>query len=489
MSVTTSPPATTDPLAATASPSAFADPLADEAPFSSSSREDPRAPEPSRDAEPARQGSLTRDRAALLAPNVEGQLGADAIDLVRAQGLIAAIETVKIADHSQQGVVIEQDPPAGTQMLREGVLTLQVAQAPAEPQGADNDAVTAHGEAEWGHAASDGYPDDTEQWFATLGPTLDNPALQTAAARPPRRRRKHRPAPVPGVDANARFEVPPDPLPPPRDPQLENHWDPSLQPTAPHPRPDWQEPVSPQPRASYTLSDRRGSPARQPTARYPLANAREPVSPQHTIGDPLPDGNGDPSPQSETSDPPPQEHWDLSQQPTVRPSLPDWQEPVSPQPTIGDQLPDGHRDPSPEPAAPGYFTSLIAAVLVRLPGGSITPTWRRRALICAAAIVGLLLFTLAAGPHSHHAVLASVARAPTSHAQVMRLPASRRTRKRLATASASLLPAIRPRRAEARRTSHELVVAIAGATDPVPTSAPPSPPSEPTPGPFIYLGK
>jgi hypothetical protein len=503
MSVTTSPPAFADPLSDDGVTPSWP---AHESHGSGSSKRAHQGPI-KRDAPP--QDRTARDRAALLAPAVEGQTGTDAIKIVRAGGLIAAIETVESAEDSQQGVVIEQDPPPGTPMLREGVLTLSVAQALTEPRDTEGDNADGDQTAS-GTSAYAGDENDTDQWFAALGPTFDDPAADTVVSAP-RRRRKHRPAPIPipGVNsqpapphhfstgpnsgdsprANAQIDAPPDPLPPPRDPPLEQPSDPPQNPTARHSLPDWQEPPSPQPTTSYTLSDRHGSPRLQPTARYPLANAREAVAPQPTIGHPPPGGHAIPSPQSAAYDPPPQEHWDLSQQPTVRHSLPDWQEPASPQHTVDDPPPDRQGDPSPEPAAPGYFTSLIAAVLVRLPDGSITPAWRRRALICAAGIVGLLLVTLAAGPHSHHAVLASVARAPTSHARVVRLPASRRTPQRIATAPTSRPPAIPPRRAEARRTSHELVVATAAA-HPIPTeSTPPDQPSEPPPGPFIYLGK
>jgi hypothetical protein len=199
-------------MSATSSPPAFADPLAEDG-----VARPPSLTQASQAAEPgerAHQGRLSRDRAALLAPDVERRIGADAIELVRANGLIAAIETVQNAEDSQQGLVIEQDPPAGTPMLREGVLTLRVAQAPAEPEDTDDDDPAAPGHAE-SSSAGDEDEDDTEQWFTTLGPTLEIPALAPDATLP-RRRRKHRPAPIPA--AQIVFDTPPDPLSAPCDP-------------------------------------------------------------------------------------------------------------------------------------------------------------------------------------------------------------------------------------------------------------------------------
>ena len=412
-------------MSVTTSPPAFTDPLAEEAAVSFCSREHPREPEPSRDAEPAHQGHVSRERAALLAPDVEGLTGTDAIELVRSSGLIAAIETVELTDDSQQGLVLEQDPAPGTQMLRDGVLTLQVAQTPAEPQGAHDDAVAAQSHAESSPAASDEYEDDTEQWFATLGPTLDLPAFQ-ADQRAPRRRRKHRPTPIPGADTSTRFEVPPDPLPPA-----------SSSPTEEHPS----------------------------------------LSPQPDAYDPLPEEHWEPSLSLPADCPPLEDHWD--------PSL---------QPTASHHVPDGYGHPSPELAAPGHLTSLIAAVLVRLPDRSVTPTWRRRALIFAAAAIGLLLFTRAAASHSHHAVSASLAPVPAPPLRpTTTITAVRHHRSTPITPHdrpAARLPAVPPRHVEARRTPHEWIAATASAADPVPTTtASSSSPSEPTPGPFIYLGK
>ena len=387
MSVTTSPPAFAEPLAATSSPSAFTDPLAEDvlAPpsLTQASQAAVRGERPRRD-------PITRDRSALIAPDVEGQTGTDAIELVRSSGLIAAIETVQIAEDAQQGRVIEQDPAPGTQMVREGVLTLRVAQPPAEPQGTNDDDPAAQNHAESGTAAENEGEDDTEQWFAALEPTLDNSALGPDA-RPFRRRRKHRRAPVRLPEMV--FDTPPDPLP----------------------------------AASDSPTEELPNLSRQPAAYDPPAEERPHQSPQ--------------------------------------------------------------------PAGPGLFTSVIAAVLVRLPDPSLSRTWRRRALVLVGAIVGLVLLTRVGASHSHHQAVASLATAPASRPRVLASPASPHPRHRLAARRVpqphnSQRRDVPARRRTPPRLTHEPVVAAATAADPIPTeSGSSSPPPAPAPGPFVYLGK
>jgi hypothetical protein len=303
----------------------------------------------------------TSERAALLAPDVEGCLGAEAIELVRARGLIAAIETVEIVGGAEPGLVIEQDPPAGSRMVREGVLTLQVAQAPAEAQDADDDAAAPSRAS--GIAASDGAEDDTEEWFATLGPTLSGPALGTSAPSP-RRRRKHRRAPIP-VDRMV-FETPPDPLP-------EGHL-----------------------------------------ALQPAGHAR--------------------------------------------------------------------------------FAPAVAALLVRLPALSVSPAWRRRALVVVGAIVGLVVLTRGGGSHPHHQVSASLVQASASPLRAASSPAllrPRAVRRMPHGRRVSRRPAVRARRPSSRAAREPVAAATAASTVPV-TSGPSSAPSAPAagrPGPFVYLGK
>ncbi len=347
-------------MSVTTSPPAFADPLAEESvPSPPSLRQ-------------RHQGVPTSERSALLAPDVEGRLGAEAIELVRARGLIAGIETVEITGSVEPGVVIEQDPPAGSRMVREGVLTLQVAQAPAEAQGTGDD-LALQGLAASGIAASDGGDDDTDEWFATLRPTLGGLVPGTGVGTP-RRRRKHRRAAVP-VDRMV-FDTPPDPLPAPCDPPPEGHL-----------------------------------------ALQPVGYAR--------------------------------------------------------------------------------IASAVAALLVRLPALSVSPPWRRRALVVVGAIVGLVVLTRGGGSHSHHQVPASLIQASASPLRAASSPALPRPRSMRRTPTAGLLPrpstsrrsAVRTRRPRAARIAQP-VVATASDVGPIPTTSASSrrPPAS-APGPFIYLGK
>jgi PASTA domain len=187
-------------MSPTSSPPAFADPLAQE--------DTPLTQRPPR----TRRPSATNERAALIAPDVEGHLGAEAIDLVRSRGLIAAIEPVEITASAQRGLVVEQDPSAGTQMVREGVVTLRVGQSPASlpcTEDAAGDRLASR------IAGGNGSEDDTAEWFAMLRPSPGAPALGPGAVAP-RRRRKHRRAASPAE--GMAFDTPPDPLPAVSDP-------------------------------------------------------------------------------------------------------------------------------------------------------------------------------------------------------------------------------------------------------------------------------
>jgi len=136
-------------------------------------------------------------RSERIAPDVTAIHGADAVAIVRAGGFIAAIESV--ASELAEGTVIEQDPPAGEQLRREGVITLRLAAPSLDP-------VQLATETEAGlaseQAARTVAPDDTEEWFQALAPSgPDAPAGATWG----RRRRKHRPTPP----ARERFFDPP----------------------------------------------------------------------------------------------------------------------------------------------------------------------------------------------------------------------------------------------------------------------------------------
>lgn len=140
-------------------------------------------------------------RSERIAPDVTAIGGAEAVAIVRAGGFIAAIESV--ASELAEGTVIEQDPPAGERLEREGVITLRLATPPL-------DSVQLAAESEAGlareQATRTADPDDTQEWFQALAPCRpEAPAGATSG----KRRRKHRRAMPP---ARERFF---DPLPAP----------------------------------------------------------------------------------------------------------------------------------------------------------------------------------------------------------------------------------------------------------------------------------
>jgi hypothetical protein len=140
------------------------------------------------------------DRAA---PDVTGTQGVEAVRVVRAGGFIAAIEPVR-SGLAQEGTVIEQDPPPGTLLEREAVVTLRLA-APCEASESaeQNDGAPA---SELGERAK--RQDDTEEWFAALAGTGHGNRNEGV---PGRRRRKHR-YPRPAVSELV-FDAPPAPRP------------------------------------------------------------------------------------------------------------------------------------------------------------------------------------------------------------------------------------------------------------------------------------
>lgn len=109
--------------------------------------------------------------------------GAQAVALVRAGGFIAAIESI----HSErpEGTVVEQEPPAGTPIGREAVVTLRLSAAPLVGQEtAIDDASVA------GRAPQLPGPDDTQEWFQTLARGAgDSPPSGASGARRRKRRR------------------------------------------------------------------------------------------------------------------------------------------------------------------------------------------------------------------------------------------------------------------------------------------------------------
>lgn len=112
--------------------------------------------------------------------------GGEAVAIVRAGGFVAAIEPVP--SELPEGTVIEQEPPAGTPLGREAVVTLRLAIAPLDVKRA----VTAiEGDAPSERVPTTADSDDTEEWFAALSLGARDARRGRPSAR---RRRKHRPS-------------------------------------------------------------------------------------------------------------------------------------------------------------------------------------------------------------------------------------------------------------------------------------------------------
>jgi PASTA domain len=138
-----------------------------------------------------------------VAPDVRGELGEEAVRIVRAGGFIAAIEPV-VSDTAREGTVIEQFPPPGVRVERETVLTLRLASAPQASEQARQS--VSKGEHADGSAAVLAERDDTKEWFAGVA-AAGRGGLGGGASG--RRRRKHR-TPKPPVGELA-FDAPPEP--------------------------------------------------------------------------------------------------------------------------------------------------------------------------------------------------------------------------------------------------------------------------------------
>lgn len=140
----------------------------------------------------------TIPRTERIAPDVTALGGAEAVAIVRAGGFIAAIESV--ASELAEGTVIEQEPPAGERLEREGVITLRLATPPLAPVkvALGNEAGLASEQ-----AARTAGSDDTEEWFRALAPIGPDARAGTTSGR---RRRKHR---RPEAPARERFFDPP----------------------------------------------------------------------------------------------------------------------------------------------------------------------------------------------------------------------------------------------------------------------------------------
>jgi hypothetical protein len=149
------------------------------------------------------------------ASDLVGIAGTDAVERVRAAGLLAAIQAV---DGEPSGTVLGQDPPAGTPVAAGAVVTLQVAAERERGEPSIEPAVEALGVGE----AVDG--DDTAEWFAALaaegaggeGEDEFEPEL------PVRRKRKHR-QPSPPLQERE-FPAAPDPLPSTTEEEGREEW-------------------------------------------------------------------------------------------------------------------------------------------------------------------------------------------------------------------------------------------------------------------------
>lgn len=140
----------------------------------------------------------TVPRSARIAPDVTAIGGAEAVAIVRAGWFIAAIESV--ASELAEGTVIEQEPPAGERLQREGVITLRLATPPL-----DSVLLATENEAELAseQAPRTAGPDDTEEWFRALAPSRPDTRAGAATGK---RHRKHRRATPP---ARERFRLRP----------------------------------------------------------------------------------------------------------------------------------------------------------------------------------------------------------------------------------------------------------------------------------------
>lgn len=122
------------------------------------------------DEAPLAVGSASQSQGAAdrqVAPDVVGLHGGEAVELLRAQGLVAAVEAV---EGEPPGAVVGQEPAAGELVAAGGVVVLQVA---AERQSEQQSAVEPDENAVMAAAAIG--VDDTREWFAALAgePSVD----------------------------------------------------------------------------------------------------------------------------------------------------------------------------------------------------------------------------------------------------------------------------------------------------------------------------
>lgn len=143
-------------------------------------------------AEPAVPASAQAQRAERIAPDLIGLEGLEAVGRLRTSGFIAAIESVP-TDSASDGSVIQQEPPGGTPLDREGVVTLSLAVAP-EPTVSEIRLPAEH------ERNSPPSQDDTDEWFAELAALGRGGPVEPAAERQVRVRRALQPGPSSGAD-------------------------------------------------------------------------------------------------------------------------------------------------------------------------------------------------------------------------------------------------------------------------------------------------
>ena len=102
----------------------------------------------------------------LPVPDVRGLPAMEAIEAVRAHGFIAAVQSVPAEHDGKDGLVADQDPPAGAMSAREGIVTLTIAEPTPQAAVAVEKPQAPPEDGELGETP--GFEDDTEEWFQAL---------------------------------------------------------------------------------------------------------------------------------------------------------------------------------------------------------------------------------------------------------------------------------------------------------------------------------
>jgi PASTA domain len=123
----------------------------------------------------------------LPVPDVRGLPATEAIEAVRAHGFIAAVQSTPAEHNGENGLVLDQDPPAGAMSAREGIVTLTIAEPTPQAAAAVEKPQAPPKDGEAGETA--GFEDDTEEWFQALReqthhPHIDHDALAAGETEP-----------------------------------------------------------------------------------------------------------------------------------------------------------------------------------------------------------------------------------------------------------------------------------------------------------------